>query len=117
MEDVAPAILGICFFASVVLSLYYYFKARNKERMALIEKGIAVPSQASKRKKNGTFLLKIGIFFIGVSVGLFAGYLLATFTIVDDVVSYFSMILFFGGLSLLLYYIISLKDKGDKAID
>ena len=100
-------IITIGFFALIVLSLYFYFRARNKERMALIEKG----GDLSKfyKKPNGNRLMKIGLFFVGLAVGLLVAFLLTVVSSINGVVAYFSMILLFGGLSLILYYPVSAK--------
>lgn len=42
MEDLSIALIWLGFFASIVLGLYFYFSARHKERMALIEKNANV---------------------------------------------------------------------------
>jgi len=101
------------FFSMIVLSSYFYFRARNRERMALIEKG----GDLSKffGEPNDHLLFKNGMFLIGLAIGLLMGYLMAMILPIPDVVAYFSMILLFGGLSLILYYPVSAKylKKGD----
>lgn len=100
-------VITLGFFVMIVLSFYYYFKARNRERMALIEKG----ADLSKfyRKPNGHSLIKNGMFLIGIAIGLVMAYLLTAITSIHGVVAYFSMIFLFGGLGLILYYPISAK--------
>lgn len=100
-------LISLGFFTMIVLSIYFYFKARNKERMALIEKG----ADLSKfyKKPNGHNLLKNGLFFVGLAVGFLVAFLLTVTTSINSVVAYFSMILLFGGLSLILYYPVSAK--------
>ncbi len=89
-------LVPIAFFAAIVLSLYFYFKTRHQQRMAMIEKGFEL-----KNKKYSPFQsLRTGIFFIGIGLGIFFGYLLQQYSIVDEEVSYFTMILLFGGISL-----------------
>ncbi|MGD2035577.1 MAG: hypothetical protein PVF73_11005 [Bacteroidales bacterium] len=98
-------LVPIAFFAAVVLSLFFYFKTRNKERMAMIEKGFELKEKKSKPYQA----LRTGVFFIGVALGLFFGYLLKRYTTVEEEISYFSMILLFGGLSLVVNHYIILK--------
>ena len=105
------AIIWIAFFASAFGVIYIYLNARHKERMSLIEKGVdASVFYSEKQGINWSwskFTLKIGMFFMGIALGLFMGALLLKINFIDnDVVIYFSSIFFFGGLSLLLYYII-----------
>ena len=114
MEDAVPIagvtagiLISISFFAMIVLSIYFYFRARTKERIALIEKG----ADLSKfyKKPNGHAMLKNGMFLLGLAVGLLVAYILTVTTAINGVVAYFSMILLFGGLSLIFYYPISAK--------
>ena len=104
---VTGILISLAFFTMIVLSLSFYFRARNRERMALIEKG----GDLSKfyKRPNGHLILKNGMFFIGLAAGLLVAYLLTETTAMNGVVAYFSMILLFGGLSLILYYPISAR--------
>ena len=110
-EEATGMFLGmisiILFFSAVILSLYFYFRARNKERMALIEKGVDVKEFYTRRGESSMF--KWGMVFIGFSLGLFFGYLLATYSGMNDEVAYFSMIFLFGGSSFILYHFINKK--------
>ncbi len=61
--------LGFC--TAVLLAWYFYLKARNKERMALIEKGADVSDIYSKQEVTFRFpWLKIGIIITGISIGV-----------------------------------------------
>jgi len=109
MEDVAPVLVSIALFAAVVLSFYFYLKARHAERMALIEKGMLHVEKKPIRIKTGSLSVKVGSFFISLALGLFFGYLLAEYSIINPVVSYFSMILLFGGFSFIFNYLFETK--------
>ncbi|MEN8117333.1 MAG: hypothetical protein ABFS16_10160 [Bacteroidota bacterium] len=50
MEDVMKALVWLGFFAAVFLGWYFYLKARNKERMSLIESGKDVSEIYSKQE-------------------------------------------------------------------
>ncbi len=59
------------FFTTVILAWYFYLQARNKERMALIEKGTDVSEIYSKQEVTFRFpWLKLGIIITGISIGL-----------------------------------------------
>jgi hypothetical protein len=78
--------------------------------MAMIEKGYELKKDKKSEKKSKTFLsIKTGIFFIGIALGLFFGYLMKKYTTIDEVVAFFSMILLFGGISLVANHFIALK--------
>lgn len=107
----------IALFATVFGILYVHYTTRNKERMALIEKG-ADASLFNTGKEGmkfdfrwGKFTLKIGMLFMGIALGIMAGSLLSFAGVLDEDANYPAMIFFFGGLSLVLFYVIDRKSK------
>lgn len=91
------------FFVAIVLTVKYVSAARNKERMALIDKGADL-SQIYQKKDYRNATLKAGMFLVGLAIGLFMGYFFTVITDINNVVSYFSMILLFGGSSLIVFH-------------
>ena len=70
-------LIPLGFFTAVVLSLYFYFRARNRERMAMIEKGKDLDlSKMRFESVNRHWPLKLGLFLIGISLGLLIGHIL-----------------------------------------
>ena len=72
--------LGIIFsalFASAFGIMYMFFTTRNRERMAMIEKGTSIELLKSPRVKEKTkrnysaikFTLKFGLFLVGIGIG------------------------------------------------
>lgn len=113
----ATAITFIALFATVFGILYVYYTARNKERLALIEKG-ADASLFNTGKEGirtginwSKFTLKIGMLFMGVALGIIVGAVMSNAGVLDEDANYPSMIFFFGGLSLVLFYLIDRKNK------
>ena len=107
----------IALFAAVFGVLYVFYTTRNKERMALIEKG-ADASLFNTGKESKTplinwnkFTLKIGMLAMGIALGIIVGSLMANASVLDEDASYSSMIFFFGGLSLVLFYVTDRKAK------
>lgn len=108
----------IAFFATVFGVFYVHYTTRNKERMALIEKG-ADASLFNTGKEAikwnftwGKFTLKLGMLAMGIAVGLIVALILNEIVVINDSdVLYPSMIFFFGGLSLVLFYVIDRKSK------
>jgi hypothetical protein len=97
--------------------MYLFFTTRNKERMALIEKG-ADASLFNTGKTHvpwfnwGKFALKTGMLLIGVGLGIIAGAILDSAQVFQDSESgYFSMIFIFGGLALVIFYLIDRRSK------
>ena len=108
----------IALFATVFGILYVHYTTRNKERMALIEKGAdASLFNTGKEGKGlginwGKFALKIGMLFMGIGLGIIAGAILESAALFpSEEAGYFSMIFIFGGLALVLYYLIDRKSK------
>jgi hypothetical protein len=103
MGIISGIIISLGFCVAVVMAIKYISAARNKEKMALIEKGIDI-SQIYRKKDYRNATLKIGMFLVGVAMGLFTGYFLTVISSISHVVSYFSMILLFGGASLIIFH-------------
>ena len=112
-----PVIVFIAFFASVFGIAYIHYTTRNKERLALIEKG-AEASLFNTGKEGpkfnfswSKFTLKIGMLSMGIALGIIAGAINEANNFMPNEPGYGAMIFFFGGLSLVLYYIIDRKSK------
>jgi hypothetical protein len=107
----------IAFFATVFGIFYVYYVTRNKERLSLIEKGAdASLFNTGKGRSPSVFnwnkvTLKTGMFLMGIALGIIAGSILAYNNILYDGAAYTSMIFFFGGLSLVIYYLIDRKAR------
>jgi len=107
----------IAFFATIFGVVYVHYTTRNKERMALIEKGADASlfntgKEAVKWNFSWSkFTLKIGMLAMGIAIGIIVAALMVQAQILDEDALYSSMIFFFGGLSLVLFYIIDRKSK------
>jgi len=97
MEDI---LIPISFFLAIFAILYVYWTTRTKERLALIEKG--ADASVFKVKSSKFALLKWGIFLIALAVGVITGFALSN--VINEVAAFFTMILFFGGLGLIVAY-------------
>jgi hypothetical protein len=95
----------ISMFLGIFAILYVYWTTRTKERLALIDKGIDASIFRTSPAKYA--LLKWGIFLIGAAVGVISGYALST--VINEVVAFFTMIFFFGGIGLIVAYFITTK--------
>ncbi len=106
-------LIVLIIFLSLFGIFYVFISTRNKERMALIEKG-ADASLFTTKKKNFKFTnltLKFGMLAAGVGIGLLMGSLLSQYTTLEEPVAYFSMIFIFGGISLIINAMIEKKNK------
>ena len=108
-------IIPIVVFATIFGIFYVWITTRNKERMALIEKGADASIFFSKKTGQRTSVaLGLGMFLLGIALGIFIGAVLATTTTIPEGVAYSSMIIFFGGLALVLYYFLDKKLSAGK---
>ncbi len=94
-------IINIAMFTTIILAVYYTTKAKNKERMALIEKGADV-SEIYRKKENPNSFFKTASILIGIAVGLVFAVVISNLGWLPTVVAYFAMILLFGGIAMLI---------------
>lgn len=83
-------------------------KFENDERMAMIEKGLT-PPQKESTKVNPASALRWGCLFMGVGLGIFLANIIENMTENNTEALYPALILFFGGLGLLISYYIQFK--------
>ena len=83
-------------------------KFQNAERMAMIEKGLSPILPKEGIKINPSSTLRFSLLAMGAGVGIVAGHIFERYT-GETEPAYFSMILIFGGLGLLISYFYELK--------
>lgn len=94
MQDVM--ITGIIF--GTIYGLVNLF-IRRKERMALLNAGADPKMFEPQRISHAP--LRWGLVFIGVGFGILLGNILQAYTMMEEESSYFSLMLLFGGISLI----------------
>ena len=103
-------LVPLAFFALVFGSWYIYITTRNKERLALIEKGADPKLFKSKEDASSGFrTFKLGLFFIGIALGILGGYFLTEGGMQEEP-AYFSMIFLFGGIALAISHFLQKKN-------
>ena len=100
-------------FASLFGIFYVFISTRNKERMALIEKGADASLFATKKKNFSNLTLKIGMLAVGIGTGILVASLLANYTTLDEEVAFPSMIFLFAGIFLVANAMIEKKERLD----
>jgi Na+/glutamate symporter len=105
-SNIVP-IFGMCFAAYIIFLSYKEKQEKNKEKIALIEKGIDPTLIDSKPKNQQNKMqqssLKIGLLLICIAVGVLFGYMLNSTLFVPNFVAYSTSILVFCGI-LLVYF-------------
>lgn len=103
MEEI---LIPISFFLAIFGIVYLYLSTRNKERLALIEKG--ADASIFMRGKTETapiwkvLILNLALLLMGVGVGVFIAMLLTEYTTLDEDAIYPAVIFFMAGASLFL---------------
>jgi hypothetical protein len=95
--------------ATIFATLYgiVYLIIRRKERMALIDRGL---DPMSFEKKSDDFSsLKYGLLFTGIGLGLIIANILVSTGAMDREAAYFSLVSLFGGIALILDYILEIR--------
>ena len=99
-------LIPISLFAAIFGIVYIYFMTRNRERMALIEKG-ASADLFNRPLKATKFWLKLGIMFIGIGLGIVIANLFVSAHILAEEVAFPSMIFIFAGAGLVASHYIA----------
>lgn len=97
-------------FAMIFGIVYLGITSRNRERMALIERG-ADPTLFEAKKKASSGTMKVGLFFLGIGFGIVVAYLLTSGGGMDNTAAYPAMIFIFGGLALVVSYLWQRKQE------
>lgn len=115
-------LIPMTFFISTFAVIFGLRYMSNKERMAMIEKGL--DPGLRKAQPQPYMVLKWGLLLIGAGLGLFIAFTLdnTVFKAATDqwggrdhnVAIYFSMIAIFGGLGLFTSYLIEKKETLNK---
>jgi hypothetical protein len=99
----AEILIPISLFAAIFGMVYLYFSTRNKERLALIEKG-ADASIFNLGKRSGSswkvIVINLAFLLMGIGLGLFIANLLETTTNLDEDVIYPAMTFLMAGVGL-----------------
>ena len=109
MEEI---IIPVVLFGSIFGIVYVYLMTRNKERMAMIEKGMDMSLFVKKHGDEAPmkyWVIKIGFLMIGIALGIVTGSLVSNNGMMSEDAAYPSLILLFGGLALVASYFVERK--------
>ena len=108
MEDV---LIPLIVFGSMFAVVYVFLTTRNKERLALIEKGADAKlfkSGPSNSNVSGIVVINIASLAIGIGIGVLLGSLLEM-SGMDEDIAFPAMIFICGGIGLLAGFFASRK--------
>lgn len=116
MEEI---LIPISMFMLIFGIVYLYLSTRNRERLALIEKGVEASIFMRGRDSSGNspfwkiFILNISLLLMGIGTGVFIALLLTTFTKLNSDGVYPACIFLMAGVGLFVGY--NMTKKLDKA--
>ena len=104
-----PVIVFLALFGTIFGIAYVFLSTRNRERLALIEKGVDASLFASKGTKFSIakFILNIALLFMGIGAGIFFGDYLSETLDMQGEIAIPSMLFIFGGLGLVVGFFIT----------
>ncbi|WP_350287638.1 DUF6249 domain-containing protein [uncultured Croceitalea sp.] len=110
----AAILIPISFFLTVFAILYLFFSTRNRERLALIEKGADANIFVRTKDSGGIaswkiFLINFAILLIGVGMAIFIAAMLVEVLGVYEGVAYPGTIITMAGVGLLVGFSITKK--------
>lgn len=109
-------LIPISLFLAVFGIFYLYLSTRNKERLALIEKGADASIFMSGKKHNSpmgkVLILNLSLLLMGIGIGVFIAMLLSEYTTLDEDAIYPAVIFFMAGLGLFVGF--NMTKKLDK---
>ncbi|WP_310294252.1 DUF6249 domain-containing protein [Flavobacterium aquidurense] len=97
-------LIPVSLFLMIFGIVYLFFSTRNRERMALIEKGVDASiflKGAGKGSAWKVFVVNLAFLLIGSGIGIFLALLITTYTSLDDDAVYPSIIFIMAGAGLL----------------
>jgi len=115
-----PIVVGLLVplgaFALVFGIVYLGITARNKERMALIERGADPSLFESVKKGNSSRILKWGMFLFGIGVGIVIAEMMVRSDMMSEDAAYPAMICVFGGLALIGVHVFQHKQEKQEEV-
>lgn len=110
MEEVTrDTIVSLAAFAAIFGIAYLFLMTRHRERMGMLERNMEVSPFHSIKNANVS-VLKYGMFLVGIAIGILMGNVLINLGI-GKTISFLSMTFLFGGISLILNYLIVRKQN------
>lgn len=102
----------------VIFGIYYlHYSTRNKERLALIEKGADASiffSDKAVQKRSSVpiwkvLILNMSVLLMGIGSGVFIGAILEAYTVIEEEVGFTGSIFLMAGLGLFVGFSLSKK--------
>ena len=111
-QTIMEALIIFIIFGSIFAIAYLHYSTRNKERLALIEKGAdASIFVRGKRERTApvwkVLILNLALLLMGVGLGTFIASILESYTNLDEAPLYLGTIFLMAGTGLLIGFFIT----------
>ncbi|QXP74598.1 DUF6249 domain-containing protein [Tenacibaculum sp. HL-MS23] len=108
------AVVFMFLFAIIFGIFYLFYSTRNKERLALIEKGVDAKIFMQGERKKSTLtgriiVLNLALLLMGIGLGIFFGLIIDTYTSINEDAVYPAMIFLMAGVGLFAGFNITKK--------
>ncbi len=108
------AVVFMFLFAIIFGIFYLFYSTRNKERLALIEKGVDAKIFMQGERKKSTLtgriiVLNLALLLMGIGLGIFLGLIIDTYTSINEDAVYPAMIFLMAGVGLFAGFNITKK--------
>jgi hypothetical protein len=100
----------------IFIVIIYVRRFQNMERLAMIEKGVDPQFLNMRQPANTSWSLRLALLLIGSGTGLLMGNFLERILNLQEEVAYFSMLFIFGGIGLMISYIIEEKKLKERKL-
>lgn len=107
-------LIPISLFLVIFGIIYLYLSTRNKERLALIEKGADASIFMRGKKSSNFIILNLALLLTGIGVGIFIASVLHYSLGVDEGVAYPGTIFLMSGIGLLAGFYLTRKLNTEK---
>ena len=108
--EMIPVVSVLSVFGSISFIAYLFLSTRNKERMALIERGSDASIFASRNGEGISLTLRLGLLAMGIGAGILLAEALYTAGMREDI-AFPAMIFLTGGMGLLLAYMLDERNR------
>jgi L-cystine uptake protein TcyP (sodium:dicarboxylate symporter family) len=108
---IQEVIITIVIFGALFGIVYVFLVTRHRERMTMLERGLDA-SVFAPPKQSFSLTLKFGMLFVGIALGILAGYGLHQHYGMTEEWAFLSMMFLLGGLALIANFLVERKLKG-----
>lgn len=93
---------------TIIMTRWFYLRARHAERMAMIEKDIPFEMEEGHRLWQRLWL-RVGFLALGIGAGIFAGFFVSEVIGMNEEVAFPALIFLMAGIAIVLSYVVEIR--------